>query len=182
MKGMIMMNNLLKAIFEAESDGEIDINTRDIMVNILTESKDSDKAKKQKLQDEMRKIIAKREQLNQNRADLLNKVANKQSYIAKEDIKFSGQKINKGSIINQTRIPKDEFAKYKKQIDKLTKEIKKYDDDKKKLGKQIAKLTESTSIAELIQDVIFEKESNGEVTMDERNALLAYLESKILED
>jgi len=177
-----MMNNLLKAIFEAESDGEIDINTRDIMVNILTESKDSDKAKKQKLQDEMRKIIAKREQLNQNRADLLNKVANKQSYIAKEDIKFSGQKINKGSIINQTRIPKDEFAKYKKQIDKLTKEIKKYDDDKKKLGKQIAKLTESTSIAELIQDVIFEKESNGEVTMDERNALLAYLESKILED
>ena len=150
MKGMIMMNNLLKAIFEAESDGEIDINTRDIMVNILTESKDSDKAKKQKLQDEMRKIIAKREQLNQNRADLLNKVANKQSYIAKEDIKFSGQKINKGSIINQTRIPKDEFAKYKKQIDKLTKEIKKYDDDKKKLGKQIAKLTESTSIAELI--------------------------------
>ena len=182
MKGMIMMNNLLKAIFEAESDGEIDINTRDIMVNILTESKDSDKAKKQKLQDEMRKIIAKREQLNQNRAGLLNKVANKQSYIAKEDIKFSGQKINKGSIINQTRIPKDEFAKYKKQIDKLTKEIKKYDDDKKKLGKQIAKLTESTSIAELIQDVIFEKESNGEVTMDERNALLAYLESKILED
>ena len=177
-----MMNNLLKAIFEAESDGEIDINTRDIMVNILTESKDSDKAKKQKLQDEMRKIIAKREQLNQNRAGLLNKVANKQSYIAKEDIKFSGQKINKGSIINQTRIPKDEFAKYKKQIDKLTKEIKKYDDDKKKLGKQIAKLTESTSIAELIQDVIFEKESNGEVTMDERNALLAYLESKILED
>ena len=176
------MNNLLKAIFEAESDGEIDINTRDIMVNILTESKDSDKAKKQKLQDEMRKIIAKREQLNQNRADLLNKVANKQSYIAKEDIKFSGQKINKGSIINQTRIPKDEFAKYKKQIDKLTKEIKKYDDDKKKLGKQIAKLTESTSIAELIQDVIFEKESNGEVTMDERNALLAYLESKILEN
>ena len=177
-----MMNNLLKAIFEAESAGKIDIDTRDIMVNILTESKDSDKDKKQKLQDEMRKIIAKREQLNQNRADLLNKVANKQSYIAKEDIKFSGQKINKGSIINQTRIPKDEFAKYKKQIDKLTKEIKKYDDDKKKLGKQIAKLTESTSIAELIQDVIFEKESNGEVTMDERNALLAYLESKILED
>ena len=177
-----MMNNLLKAIFEAESAGKIDVDTRDIMVNILTESKDSDKDKKQKLQNEMRKIIAKREELNQNRADLLDKVANKQSYIAKEDIKFSGQKINKGSIVSQTRIPKDEFAKYKKQIDKLTKEIKKCDDDKKKLGKQIAKLTESTSIAELIQDVIFEKESNGEVTMDERNALLAYLESKILED
>ena len=179
------MTDLIRAICEAENSGEIDLNTRDSMIDIISEAKNPEYINAKVLKEEINKLIKERDEVRKE----LEKMVSRNVTVYTDDGKpgyIGGHGLGKHVVGNGKSvgiIKTSNWDKSKKSPAEYKKLLKKHDELNKKI-KMYLRSGEITGLpvvesADIIADYIYEAELCGEITAEERRFLIGYLESKI---
>lgn len=182
------MTNLEYIICEAESIGEIDLATRNELLGALYESTalqrnrnfsvDKKKEMLQKI-----KLLKKDYESKQKVSDSILK---KSKTYEVDDPKLADMMINYNIKKKESQKAHSELLKAQKKFnhdcpDRKSKKY--YKDDRRAIDKRLDKYgtVESTEVDDLRME-IYERELTGEITVEEREELLDYLDARLSED
>lgn len=204
MKGKYIMTRLEYEICEACNNGEIDIDTRDLMLDIMESTSLQRNAKKkideiEKRQAEIRQKLKQYHRLlmtetNDDRKkkhyEMIDKLANEDDILEDERGKYYA--------IYRSKLRGDSAGQFKNSTDEITRSFSNVDIEQGKKAKEKTrrryyskgedKLAErkagryaKESVDEMKME-IYERELNGEITAEERELLIGYMEATIDEE